>query len=161
MIFLLCAIIYQPSFSICLFLPQAAASPQFPPLLFLLSEVFPNLVFDLNLLGIFLFNCMIRAFLSVFAEVAKLTVSFVMFLYVEKLDSCWMTFNEILRLEVLLKSLQRIQMLLKLKKNNRHSTCTPTYICNYLGCCCYYNCICYQGYQCLFIHFVVCLMTGP
>jgi hypothetical protein len=46
-------VIYQPRFSICHCLPKAAVSPLFPPLFFFLSEIFPNLMFHLDLLELF------------------------------------------------------------------------------------------------------------
>jgi hypothetical protein len=87
---------------------------------------------------------MFRAFLGMFAQVGRAAITFVLPVRVDHLGSCWINFHEIIYLEVPLTSAHKIQVWLKLDKKDRHFTCTPTYMYNYLAYYYYHDCLCYQ-----------------
>jgi hypothetical protein len=75
---------------------------------------------------------LISSFLSAFAKLRIVTISYVMFVrlsvHVEQLGFHWMDFNEIWYLSVFRKHVEKMQVLLKSDKNKVYFTWRPMYI---------------------------------
>ena len=67
-------------------------------------------------------------FLGELAKLRKATISFVMSIRMEKLDSHWTDFHEIWDLSVFLKSVEKIKVSWKPGKNNRYFTWRRTFM---------------------------------
>jgi len=81
---------------------------------------------------VFLIKVKVHIIFSAFTEFGKATISFVIsvrpFVRMEKLNSHWTDFHEVLYLSIFRKYIDKIQVSLKYDNNNVYSTWRPIYI---------------------------------